>query len=255
MNNLDRSKIWSPYILWTMGISYTLWFAIVIGQRFGLFQFGTPLMMTMYILGANTTTIMAFILIIRSRQRTFKELFKESFAFKQPPIYYLIVVVLPILFSVITLLQNQASIVGPFYAPLFTLPVMVLFGGGLEEIGWRHILQPALEQKIGFIPATIVTGAIWAVWHLPLFFIIGANQNTQNFGAFAVWVMGMAFVLAMLYRLSNSVWLCILCHSLSNAMGDFILSKSVDIPSSIVLALVMIAISLILLRVIPGKEK
>lgn len=37
-----------------------------------------------------------------------------------------------------------------------------------EEYGWRGFLLPKLTRTMGVVPATIVIGIIWAVWHIPL---------------------------------------------------------------------------------------
>lgn len=251
--SLDRSRIWLPYVLGTMISSYILGWGIVIGNQFGMLQFGSIPMMTMWLLYANTPPIIAIFLILSSKQRTFKELLKELFALKQPLRYYAIAILLPILSSVIPLFQGQASIIAPLYLPLVMWPMNAFFGG-LEEVGWRYIFQPALEQKMSFTLATIITGAIWAVWHLPLFFVEGVNQYTMNFWSFAIWVMGLAFALAVLYRLSKSIWLCILFHSLINAITDSISPEFTDIQSSIVGAIIMIAVSLSLLKLLPEQK-
>lgn len=252
--NLDRDKIWRPYLFWTLGLSYALWFAIIIGNQFGILTFGTSPMMILYMLGANIPPIMAFVLLICSKQRTFKQLVKEIFSLKQPIQFYAVAVGLPILACIIPLLFHQASIAGPFYAPLFMIPVMMIFGGGLEEVGWRFILQPALEERMHFIPATLVTGVTWAVWHLPLFIMKGADQYTWSFWSFAIWAIGLAFALAVLYKLSKSAWLCILFHSFFNSMTDFIAVEYQDVPTSILGALILVVISLILLSVFKKDE-
>ena len=46
--------------------------------------------------------------------------------------------------------------------------IMTLFTGGNEEVGWRGILQPALELRLSFLAAIGLTWAIWMLWHLPL---------------------------------------------------------------------------------------
>lgn len=38
---------------------------------------------------------------------------------------------------------------------------MMFVGGGLEEAGWRYILQPELEKKYSFTVSTIIVSIIW----------------------------------------------------------------------------------------------
>jgi membrane protease YdiL (CAAX protease family) len=57
------------------------------------------------------------------------------------------------------------------YIPLSTLPIVLgVFGGGTlgalgEEIGWSGFLVPALARRFNFAATSLMSGAIWAVWH------------------------------------------------------------------------------------------
>lgn len=54
----------------------------------------------------------------------------------------------------------------------FTLFVILFTSGPLqEEYGWRGVLQTQLEKKFTVLKASMITGVIWGIWHLPLFFI------------------------------------------------------------------------------------
>ncbi len=68
------------------------------------------------------------------------------------------------------------------FAPGETMPLgigmlaaMVVFNlvlGPLgEELGWRGFLQDRLTPRIGWLVASLLVGAIWFVWHLPLWAI------------------------------------------------------------------------------------
>lgn len=49
-----------------------------------------------------------------------------------------------------------------------------LLGGPLfEEPGWRGFALPRLEARFGPLPAALLLGAIWASWHLPMFWYPG----------------------------------------------------------------------------------
>ena len=68
----------------------------------------------------------------------------------------------------------------PIYALIVLIPMMI-FGGGLEEAGWRYILQPELEEKCHYIVATIIVAVIWWLWHFPLFHINGVGQQGHSY--------------------------------------------------------------------------
>lgn len=141
-------------------------------------------------------------------------------------------------------------------APLIAVIVMVpmmLFGGGLEEAGWRYILQPELEKKYGFVVSTLVVSVIWWLWHMPLFYIQGVSQYGGNFLAFGVNVLGLSFGLAAIYKRTRNIWLCILFHCLTNSLSGVYLVKD-NIMGNIASAFVMVSISLEIARTKGNKK-
>lgn len=58
-------------------------------------------------------------------------------------------------------------------AMLFFQQFLSLFG---EEVGWRGYLLPKLLETKRWVTSSLIIGFIWAIWHLPLFFIQGRTQ-------------------------------------------------------------------------------
>jgi membrane protease YdiL (CAAX protease family) len=83
---------------------------------------------------------------------------------------------------------------GPVLAPLppvvagpdFSVMVMMLFLGPVEEFGWRGVLQPLLQRHVPPIWAGMLIGAIWGIWHFPAFFLAGTVFGGWNFMPFFV---------------------------------------------------------------------
>jgi len=90
----------------------------------------------------------------------------------------------------------------------------------LEEIGWRGFLLPPLLKKFPAAISSLIVGAIWAVWHLPLWFIIGSNQFGRNFGGFLIGVIASSLLLTVIYSGTKSIFLCIIFHAATNALWE-----------------------------------
>lgn len=103
-----------------------------------------------------------------------------------------------------------------------------LLGGVGEELGWRAVLQPALEGRWGSWKGTIAVGLIWAYWHLPVN-LLGYNDAVHPvlnaLVLFPLAVVAMSFVLAWLTRRSGSVWPAALAHGANNTLGAAFLLK------------------------------
>ncbi len=101
--------------------------------------------------------------------------------------------------------------------------VVAVIGGIGEEIGWRGLLGPALEQRFGAFRGTLAVGAIWSYWHLP------ANLSGYNDAehpvvsaliVFPTIVVAMSFGFAWLRRVSKSAWPAALAHGANNTLGS-----------------------------------
>lgn len=58
--------------------------------------------------------------------------------------------------------------------------VLGLAGPLSEEFGWRGYVQPSLRQYYGRVAVTVVLGAAWGLWHVPLFFREGTGQYDKG---------------------------------------------------------------------------
>lgn len=95
----------------------------------------------------------------------------------------------------------------------------VFLGGGLgEELGWRGFALPLLQQRIGALGASVVIGAVWALWHLPQSFIDPSRERWLEFVPFSIAVVLGSIVFAWVYNgTGGSVLLCVILHASVNA--------------------------------------
>lgn len=105
-----------------------------------------------------------------------------------------------------------------FYVfPLFFL-LMVFLGGGQEEIGWRGYILHYLEKRYGLINGSLILGIIWAIWHIPLWFIPGTNQIYMNFFAFMLGCIGLSYFFSWVIEASGKRLLSgLVVHGAMNA--------------------------------------
>ena len=110
--------------------------------------------------------------------------------------------------------------------PLFLLSFVLtaLAQGGMEEPGWRGLLQPTLQKRMSPLAAALIVSLFWSLWHLPLYlngFYPGDLVSGMIGGA--IYRIFLAIFLAWFYnRCSGNLFLMIFMHTCFNVMVDFV---------------------------------
>ena len=92
--------------------------------------------------------------------------------------------------------------------------VQSLFAIG-EEAGWRGWLHRELAP-VGFWPAALLTGLMWALWHLPIVLALGL-QGREAVGYLAT-ILAVAPLLAAARELSGTAWAAVIGHGLFSSL-------------------------------------
>lgn len=89
-----------------------------------------------------------------------------------------------------------------------------------EEIGWRGVFVPELAKITTFPKVALISGAVWAVWHLPAIFFSDYNlpgvPTWYAASMFTIMVLGMSFAFAWLRLKSGSLWTAAILHASHN---------------------------------------
>jgi hypothetical protein len=105
-------------------------------------------------------------------------------------------------------------------------PLILALG---EEIGWRGLFVPELAKMTSFTKTALISGVVWATWHMPAIFLADYNSGgTPNWYAaimFAVMIMATSFPYAWLRLKSASLWPAVLLHTFHNQFVIGILDK------------------------------
>jgi len=221
------------------------WGGIYIAQQNGYLTSDSIMFFPLYIFGGASATIASFIVLTKSGVPV-KEWFKNVFGIKQKLSYYFIVVLFLLCYIAIGFITNSLTMtMSLWYILLLSLTGIV--EGGLEEAGWRYVLQANLEKSMPFSLATLITSTIWVLWHLPLFFIEGTAQQNMIFWLFFAFFIAYSFSLAVIRRLTGSIWLCVLFHAALNAILT-VFAIEFRLIETVIMSTVMIIISLFFLK-------
>lgn len=99
--------------------------------------------------------------------------------------------------------------------PIF---LMIYFTNALpEEYGWRGYALDRLQKNWSALGAGLILGLIWALWHLPLFFMEGTTQAEIPLYQFVLQTMVLSVLYTWLHNNTNgSVLIAGLFHAVSN---------------------------------------
>ena len=172
--------------------------------------------------GLSTAFAGAFIAKRSGKINSYIELIKDFFRIKQPTIYYIITVSFLLFIFGSRILQGQLR-EGQNWLDILWIFIMSILFGGIEEIGWRYLFQPILEKKLSFFVASIITFALWGVWHLMFNVLDGSIFNMHTVSDiiwFLLFLMGASYILGSIYNVTKSLWLCVFYHALLNAFSQ-----------------------------------
>lgn len=232
---LSISQQGGLYVLFTFLISWGCWWSLSGLTAYNMIDTGALLYWVLYAIGGNGPCIAAFIVKKAfSEKEEFRRFIQQIIQFKCSPLWYagivLVLTVQTLLPWVINFMSGKAP--EPFLRqPLWTIFLLMpaaIFGGGLEEVGWRGVLLPGLRTGLPRFVSAAVIGVIWSLWHLPLWFIKGTTQEHANYFFYIVSIMCLSLFLTILYDQTRSIFMCVLFHCFSNSLNGMISTPTIN---------------------------
>lgn len=229
-------------------ITWVAWGTLIVLARAQATAYGQWPYMTLYVLGGLGPTIAAYLAVcLTTAQAPLAEFHQRLLRWRVPLPWYALALGLPIMLAFMAL--GVAVALRPALSGLVAIKpwsafpllfAMTIVGGGLEELGWRGIAQEEWGHAIGQGRAALLIGPIWAVWHLPLFFLPGVSQYHAHFPLFLLGVISNALLFGWLYSRTRSILLCVFMHAATNA----VIVMGVMIPARQGLSLIAPCLSL-----------
>jgi len=158
-----------------------------------------------------------------------------------PSWYAIIILVAPVcsVLAILTGLVIKGSLpsfdtaVSYVTRPLTIIPFAIMtmiYGPVPEELGWRGYALDRLQRKWNALTSSLILGVIWAVWHLPFFFIHGTLLSevvplwsVQFWISMGPGILALAVVMTWIYNnTQRSILAAILFHFMVNFTLEFL---------------------------------
>lgn len=193
------------------------------------------------------------------------EIWKQCTKWKIEPKWYLIVLGLPILLSLVSLGIGLLSVSGKWeYSPKLPLAsflpfflYMLVFTGVTEEPGWRGFALPRLQSRYNAEKSSWILGILWGVWHFPFIiyynYALGFAPLLFSLLGLTLGIVGWTIVNTWVYNNTQSVFLMILLHGWGNTVHSYLILSSNNYTAQALYSILPWLIAVILLRIY-GKE-
>ncbi len=209
------------YLTVTFAITYTFWWGLALLTNLNFVNSSQGIFTALHMIGGFGPTIAAIAVLPKKSP---KDILRFVFSCKKNSVWYLLLfcVMQGLIIGLSSMETNPAM---PWYVAPIVLLSAIIYSGGNEELGWRGILQPELEKKLPFPIATLITGCVWMVWHIPLWFVVGASQQNIHYGLYCLYGLILSVWLATIYKKTNCVFFCVIFHGFANLLLSFFVIK------------------------------
>lgn len=143
---------------------------------------------------------------------------------------FMVIVFLSILFSVLagqSLEQLSFTEDFSFSVGGTSALLTILLAAVIEEVGWRGYGEDSVASYFSWFTESVIFGFVWALWHLPLFWIRGTyHYGLKELGLlyvlnFLIGVIPLGFLTTWVYVKNNrSMLACIIFHLFVNTMQE-----------------------------------
>lgn len=124
-------------------------------------------------------------------------------------------------------------------------------GGMSEEFGWRGFALPQLQARWNALVSSLILGVIWALWHIPLWFLAGSSQQGTSFWPF----LGNLLLLSILYtwvfnNAKGSILVAVIFHAMANTAAQMF-----PIPTDNLFYWILLGLTVVIILAFYGPRK
>lgn len=163
-----------------------------------------PLGIALFTLGCLAPALATVLVYVLDKEKGgLRQLWKDI-SHQEKKSSWLMMIYFLILHYGLAFLMGFVADLGTFGDFIKALPVMfVLFG--TQELGWRLMMQPALESYRGFWKGNIALGMIISLWFLPLVYIPGFYFRADMYLVLAIYLVGITLMQSTIRNQGGSI--------------------------------------------------
>ena len=206
-----------PYLAITFGLTWGIGVLLVLfGDQieavFGELGPTNPV----YLLAVYSPAVAAVILVLRHHGADgLRRYLRRLTLWRMPRAWWAFLLV-----GIPALVYASAAIAGtvtdfpfsPWYGVLPAAALAMVFGP-VEELGWRGLGLPLLQQRFTPLQAGLIIGFFWALWHTPAFLLSGTVQSSWSFVPFFLGVVAISVIITPAFNAARgSILLAGLFH-------------------------------------------
>jgi uncharacterized protein len=143
------------------------------------------------------------------------------------PIWYGVAILGPLVLTLAAIALHVAMggqrpsigvLIGSLPVLLVTAVYMLIFVALGEEVGWRGYALPVLQARYGALLASLILGALWTFWHLPVFFNPDTLYSNLPFVLFLAYLIPFTILITWVFNSTGgSVLMAMIVHAFMNA--------------------------------------
>ena len=119
-------------------------------------------------------------------------------------------------------------------------------GGISEEFGWRGYALPRLQARWNALVSSLLLGVIWAVWHVPLWFLAGSSQQGSSFWTFLASLVLTSVLYTWLFNnAQGSILVAVVFHAVGNTVSQMFPGSTSNLFYWLVLGLTVVLVVVI----------
>ena len=228
------------YFVLAFAFTWFFWGLGVLGERGFI-----PTLSGFTVIGTFGPMVAAVILTAREGGRAeVRSLLGRIVRWQVAPVWYGVTILGPFVLTLAAIALHVAlggqtpglgALIGALPTVVFVSVYMLIFVALGEEVGWRGYALPALQARHGAFVASVMLGAMWALWHMPQFFNPATLYSDLPFVLFLAYLIPFSVLITWVFNSTGgSLLMTMLVHAVMNASTQLwkVLPEYSDGPGS-----------------------